>query len=70
VTRSFHRPLQDYVNGLADQGLLTDRLDEIPVQRLAAAQAETRAENLARSEIPLFLGLRARTLGHCLADSH
>lgn len=70
VTRSFHRPLEAYVNGLASQGLFVDRLEEIPVQRIVAGQADSRADKLARQEIPLFLGIRARKLGHCLAGGH
>jgi hypothetical protein len=60
TTRSFHRPLQAYVNGLADQGLLVDRMEEIPAQKLAGGGAGSKAERMARDEIPLFLGLRAR----------
>ncbi|MDQ2742487.1 MAG: class I SAM-dependent methyltransferase [Chloroflexota bacterium] len=67
-TRSFHRPLQDYVNGMACHGLLIDRMDEIPAHKLVTAPANKRAENLARQEIPLFMGLRARKLGHCLNE--
>jgi hypothetical protein len=63
VTRSFHRPLQSYVNGLSAYGLLVDRVSEIPGHRLPAAGTSTRAENLARREIPLFLGLRALKFG-------
>jgi hypothetical protein len=60
VTRSFHRPLSDYVNALADQGLLVDRMEEIPAEKLSVQGATTRAANLARKEIPLFVALRAR----------
>ncbi|HLJ66805.1 MAG TPA: class I SAM-dependent methyltransferase [Chloroflexota bacterium] len=60
VTRSFHRPIQDYVNGLAEQGLLTDRMEEIAAHRTVERAPTARAANLARKEIPLFLGLRAR----------
>jgi hypothetical protein len=47
---SFHRPLNEYINGLASCGLLIDRLDEIPSYR---------ASTLVDQEIPLFLSLRA-----------
>jgi SAM-dependent methyltransferase len=60
VTRSFHRPLSSYVNGLADQGLFVDRMEEIPAQKLSVQGATTRAVNLARKEIPLFLAVRAK----------
>jgi SAM-dependent methyltransferase len=60
VTRSFHRPISDYVNGLADQGLWVDRMDELPAHKLHVEGGTPKAESLARKEIPLFLALRAR----------
>jgi ubiquinone/menaquinone biosynthesis C-methylase UbiE len=58
VTRSFHRPLSDYVNGLAAHGLAVTRMLEIPTyQRVKGERAK--AINRANDEIPLFLGLRA-----------
>jgi ubiquinone/menaquinone biosynthesis C-methylase UbiE len=60
TTRSFHRPIQDYVNGLSAQGLLTDRFEEIVAHRLKGSEAGGRAEKIAREEIPLFLVIRAR----------
>jgi SAM-dependent methyltransferase len=62
TTRSFHRPLGMYVNGLSDQGLLVDRMDEIPAHKLTTAGENAKAVDLARREIPLFLGLRARAV--------
>ncbi len=62
VTMSFHRPLQAYINGLADCGFLLDRLNEIPTYKASSSGPRARAENLANQEIPLFLGLRARKL--------
>jgi SAM-dependent methyltransferase len=59
VTRSFHRPIQDYVNGLAECGLLVDHMAEIPAHKLRVEGTTPRADNIARKEIPLFLGLRA-----------
>ncbi len=50
ATISFHRPLNEYVNGLAACGLLIDQMAEIPTHRAAS---------LADQEIPLFLALRA-----------
>ncbi|MEO8611005.1 MAG: class I SAM-dependent methyltransferase [Chloroflexota bacterium] len=58
VTLSFHRPLEQYVNGLADCGLLVDWMQEIPTHK----KAESRADNRANQEIPLFMALRARKL--------
>jgi len=59
-TRSFHRPLSDYVNGLAKYGFAIDAMrepgdlpeDERPGKRPARGKADI--------EIPLFLALRAR----------
>jgi SAM-dependent methyltransferase len=63
ATRSFHRPLGAYINGLAACGLLVDCVREIPTYQVAQAGPHARAENLANQEIPLFLGLRARKVG-------
>mgnify|MGYP001313761519 CR=1 FL=1 len=60
TTRSFHRPIEAYVNGLADQCMLVDRFDEIPGPKGPAFGASARAERLASQEIPLFLALRGR----------
>jgi SAM-dependent methyltransferase len=59
VTISFHRPLSAYINGLANRSLLVDCLREITTFK----QGRTKAEQAANSEIPVFLGLRARKLG-------
>lgn len=58
-TRSYHRPLEAYVNGFAARGLLVDALREIPGSAAADGAGESRQERLAREEIPLFLALRA-----------
>jgi hypothetical protein len=60
VTISFHRPISDYVNTLAAVGLLTERMEEIPIGEEAFKKDRSRAEKLADAEIPLFLALRAR----------
>lgn len=60
VTRSFHRPLQSYINGLAEQGLLVEAMKEIPAHKANAPPGEGISAEQAREEIPLFLGLRAR----------
>jgi SAM-dependent methyltransferase len=59
TTLSFHRPLEDYINGLSDCGLLVDRIKEIPTYKVSTSGPHAKAENLANQEIPLFLGLRA-----------
>jgi SAM-dependent methyltransferase len=58
VSRSFHRPLGDYVNGLAAQGLALTRMMEIPTYKRVKGE-RSKAVNRANEEIPLFLGLRA-----------
>lgn len=58
-TRSYHRPLETYVNALAAHGLLVDRLDEIPSYEFDGTRARRKAAARANDEIPLFLGLRA-----------
>jgi hypothetical protein len=60
TTRSFHRPIQDYVNGLAAYDMLTDHFEEIPAHKLKSNEPGSRAETMARQEIPLFLALRAK----------
>jgi ubiquinone/menaquinone biosynthesis C-methylase UbiE len=52
TTTSFHRPISDYVNGLAAAGLWVDHLDEITSYKSD--------DNPAEAEIPLFMALRAK----------
>jgi hypothetical protein len=60
VTRSFHRPLSEYVNTLGEQGMMVDKIAEIPAgMQSNKTSPKARAENLANEEIPLFLGIRA-----------
>ena len=62
VTISFHRPLQEYIDRLAECGLLVDRLTEIPTYKVHPSGPHAKAVKLANQEIPLFLGLRARKI--------
>ena len=58
-TFSFHRPLQSYVYELAAHGFVIDALEEwISNKKSTGRRAD--AENRARTEIPMFLALRAR----------
>lgn len=59
ATRSFHRPLSAYINGLAEHGLLIDRLDEIAADALYRERARSTAEATALHEFPLFVAIRA-----------
>jgi hypothetical protein len=63
-THSFHRPLSAYVNALAGHGLLPEQMREIPAHKIHAPPnaQEDKANERARREIPLFLGLRARKM--------
>lgn len=62
VSRSYHRPLQDYVNGLGAVGMAIDRMDEIPTFKVADPGPKASAVNTANKEIPLFVALRALKL--------
>ena len=60
ATWSYHRPLEDYINGLAACGLTVDCLKEIPTYKVATSGPQAQAQNVLNREIPLFLALRAR----------
>ena len=62
VTISFHRPISEYVNTLAGLGMCIDQMVEIPIGDNSLKPNRTRAEKLADSEIPLFLGLHAKRI--------
>jgi SAM-dependent methyltransferase len=62
-TRSFHRPLSDYVNGLAEFGFAVDALREPGDLPEGERPGRRPARGNADSEIPLFLGLRAWRAG-------
>lgn len=59
VTRSYHRPLQDYAKALHDAGFVIEQLKEIPAPPPDNPAQEKKAERMAREDIPLFLALRA-----------
>jgi hypothetical protein len=59
ATRSHHRPLERYVNGLAAHGLLIDCLRELATHKAPQPGPHARAARQANREIPLFLGMRA-----------
>ncbi|MBA2701238.1 MAG: methyltransferase domain-containing protein [Chloroflexi bacterium] len=58
-TRSFHRPLSDYVNGLGEVGFAVDAMLEIPDLPPESRPSVARRSSPANADIPLFLGLRA-----------
>lgn len=59
ATRSHHRPLQQYMEALADAGFLVERLRELTGPEGGGSGRLARAERRAHREIPLFLGIRA-----------
>ena len=59
VSRSYHRPLQEYVNGLGAVGLAVDLMNEIPTWKKVESGPKANAVNTANQEIPLFVALRA-----------
>jgi SAM-dependent methyltransferase len=67
TTLTFHRPMQAYINTLAESGLLIDRLEEWPSHRRSdRTDPKAPALDRARREIPMFLAVRARRVD--LAD--
>jgi len=59
LTWTYHRPIQEYVNGLAEVGLWTNALEEWPSHKVSQPGSAGRGENRARAEFPLFLAIRA-----------
>lgn len=59
LTWTYHRPLQNYINGLSAAGLWINALEEWPSHKVSQPGPMARAENRARAEFPLFLALRA-----------
>jgi len=59
-TRSFHRPLSAYVNVLAALGFSVDAMLEVPDLPEESRPGKRRSGGRLNTEIPLFLGLRAR----------
>ncbi len=57
-TTTHNRPLQSYVNALAEAGFVIDAIEEWPSLRQSEPGPRAAAENLARTEIPMFLAIR------------
>lgn len=58
LTRSYHRPLQNYIEALVKNKLYITSFEEI-AEPDREDSAESSSEKRARKEIPLFLGIRA-----------
>lgn len=56
---TFHRPLQNYINALAQNGLLIERFLEIPTYKVEVLNTYNKQERKAYGEFPLFLAIRA-----------
>ena len=59
-TWTFHRPLQQYLQSLFKSGFLLDGFEEFISHRFTDSGSRAPAENRARMEIPLFLGLSVK----------
>ena len=58
-TLTYHRPLQTYVQALAEAGLHIDLLEEWASHKTSEPGKRSRGENRARTEFPLFMAVRA-----------
>lgn len=58
-TWSFHKPIEAYVRGLRNAGLLVDAMEEWPSHKTSTSGPRAASENIARKEIPMFLAIRA-----------
>lgn len=61
LTRSYHRPLQNYIEALIKNKLYITSFEEITEPPKSGTE-ESSSEKRAREEIPLFLGIRAERL--------
>lgn len=60
VTYSFHRPLETYIKTFNANGLALVDMDELISNKESEPGRRAEAENYARQEIPLFMGLIAK----------
>jgi ubiquinone/menaquinone biosynthesis C-methylase UbiE len=58
TTWSFHRPLSAYFKALKDAGFVVADLEEWVSPKKSQPGPKAKAENLARSEFPLFMAIR------------
>ena len=56
-TVSFHRPLQGYIKMFSESGFALVDMEEWISNKVSAPGKRAEAENIARSEIPLFMSL-------------
>jgi hypothetical protein len=60
VTYSYHRSLETYIKELAKAGFVIDALEEWISHRNSDSGPRAKAENRARTEIPMFMAIRAK----------
>lgn len=60
VTYSYHRSLESYIKALAKAGFVVDALEEWISHRVSDSGPRAKAENRARTEIPMFMAIRAK----------
>jgi ubiquinone/menaquinone biosynthesis C-methylase UbiE len=58
-TWTFHKPIEAYIKALRNAGLLIDAMEEWTSHKTSTSGPRAGAENTARKEIPMFMGLRA-----------
>lgn len=63
TTASYHRPLQAYINTLGSAGLPIDHVEEWTSHKTSPAGPRKAALDASRREIPMFLALRALSIG-------
>jgi ubiquinone/menaquinone biosynthesis C-methylase UbiE len=61
-TWTFHKPIEAYVKALRSAGLLIDAIEEWASHKKSDSGPRAGAENLARKEIPMFMGVRVTKL--------
>ncbi len=59
-TYSYHRPLSEYIQSLFQHGFVVDALEEWISDKNSDSGPRAKAENVSRTEFPLFLTIRAR----------
>ncbi len=59
VTYSYHRSLEAYIKELAKAGFMVDAIEEWISHRNSDSGPKAKAENRARTEIPMFMAIRA-----------
>ena len=58
-TFSYHRPLSVYIDVLAKNGFMVEKMEEWVSNRESKPGGHGKAENIAREEIPMFLAVRS-----------